>query len=136
MRRFKSVICMTIIASLLILVFCPSAGALSFIRGDADADGTVSVIDATSIQKVRASIEVKVFDANAADVDGDGVVSVIDATYIQKSLAHLEIPYAVGEVVTIEETVFETTEETTAPTEAVEPTYIPGENELPFIPNR
>lgn len=135
MRRFKSVICMTVIASLFLLVLCPLAGALSFIRGDADTDGKVSVLDATAIQKVRASIPVSSYDEIAADVDGDNVVSVLDATYIQKSLAHIEIPYAVGEVVTIEETTPET-EETDAPTQAQEPSYIPGENELPFIPNR
>ena len=65
--------------------------------GDTDGDNVVSILDATAIQKKRASIAVSSFNEKAADVDGDGVVSVLDATYIQKSLAHIPIPYKVGE---------------------------------------
>ncbi|MBQ3416719.1 MAG: Ig-like domain-containing protein [Ruminococcus sp.] len=67
-----------------------------YILGDVDGDGVVSVIDATAIQKVRASIPVNCFNETAADVDNDSVVSVIDATYIQKWLAHIDIPYDIG----------------------------------------
>lgn len=68
--------------------------------GDADGDGAVSVIDATTIQKVRASLAVSFFNETASDVDGDKVVSVIDATYIQKHLAHISVPFKIGEPVT------------------------------------
>ena len=59
--------------------------------GDADMDGEISVIDAASIQKVKARLkkESKI-SMGAADYDGDGVVSVIDATRIQKFLAGIE----------------------------------------------
>lgn len=131
----KRWICLTFALLFLMSALCFAAAARSFIRGDADCDGTVSVIDATAIQKVRASIEVKSFDPLAADVDGDTIVSVIDATYIQKSLAHIENKYAIGEVVTVEETEGPTeavTEEQTEPA-----TEMPTKgNELPFIPNR
>ena len=61
-------------------------------KGDADMDGVLSVIDATTIQKFLASIykEDKINKANA-DVDGDNVVSVIDATMIQKKLANVPV---------------------------------------------
>lgn len=118
----KRMICLILMSSLLLSALCFSVGALSFIRGDADADGTVSVIDATTIQKAKASVQVDAFDEKAADVDGDGVVSVIDATLIQKSLAHIDIPYEVGETVTVE---------TDAPTQTIE--HQPGENELPIL---
>lgn len=61
-------------------------------KGDADMDGVLSVIDATTIQKYLASIysEDKINKANA-DVDGDKVVSVIDATIIQKKLANVPV---------------------------------------------
>ncbi|MBQ3416379.1 MAG: dockerin type I repeat-containing protein [Ruminococcus sp.] len=61
-----------------------------FILGDADRDTTVSVMDATCIQKYKASLigEDRI-DLNAADVDTDGVVTVLDATKIQKQLAGL-----------------------------------------------
>ncbi|MBQ3416364.1 MAG: hypothetical protein IJH32_00815 [Ruminococcus sp.] len=65
--------------------------------GDADGDGKVSVLDATAIQKVKASMTVAGFNEVAANVDGDSSVSVLDATYIQKWLAHIDIPYAIGE---------------------------------------
>ncbi|MBQ3416698.1 MAG: dockerin type I repeat-containing protein [Ruminococcus sp.] len=72
-----------------------------YLLGDADSDGTVSVIDATTIQKKLASLPVSAdYNERAADVDGDGVVSVIDATYIQKYLASLEVPYAINKWVT------------------------------------
>lgn len=69
------------------------------ILGDADGDEKVTVLDATAIQKVRASIAVNSFNEAASDVDGDGVVSVIDATYIQKNLAHITIPYEIGKTI-------------------------------------
>lgn len=77
--------------------FWISASGTSRLLGDADGDNVVSVIDATTIQKVRASIAVSSFIEEAADVDGDNVVSVIDATIIQKFLAHIPVPYKIGE---------------------------------------
>ena len=59
--------------------------------GDADMDGTVSIMDATAIQKHLASLKELSADGYArSDVDGDGVVAIIDATYIQKYLASIE----------------------------------------------
>ena len=66
------------------------------ILGDTDGDGIVSVLDATVIQKVLASIDVPDYNEAAADVDGDKKVTVIDATYIQKWLAHIEAPEGIG----------------------------------------
>lgn len=129
----KRMISLTLVLLFLMSAFCFSTHALSVIRGDADSDGKVTVIDATTIQKKLASITVGSFDRNAADVDGDGSVTILDANYIQKSLAHMEIPYGIGEVVTIEETDAPTQGQTEPATQM--PTYKQGENELPFIPN-
>lgn len=79
-------------------VFKDAAGA-SYKLGDTDGDGVVSVLDATTIQKVRASIAVNSFNEDAADVDGDKVVSVLDATFIQKHLAHIPVPYEIGKTI-------------------------------------
>ncbi|MBQ6153225.1 MAG: leucine-rich repeat protein [Ruminococcus sp.] len=68
--------------------------------GDIDGDGTVSVLDATRIQKYRAmlcNLDGTDYDGAqptasqllVADVDEDGVVSVLDATRIQKYRARL-----------------------------------------------
>lgn len=57
-------------------------------RGDADMDNTVSVLDATQIQKYKVGLaSANSISEQAADADADGVVSVLDATRIQKHLA-------------------------------------------------
>ena len=58
--------------------------------GDVDNDGVVSVLDATRIQKYKASIiKENEIILSAADVDGDGFVTVMDATRIQKFKAQI-----------------------------------------------
>ncbi len=60
------------------------------VRGDADLDGEVSVMDATAIQLYKASMaEFGEDNLAAADVDDDGEVSVLDATKIQMFKANL-----------------------------------------------
>lgn len=63
---------------------------VSTVKGDADLDGVVSVMDATEIQLHLA--ELTVMNENAielADVDDDNAVSVMDATEIQLFLAQM-----------------------------------------------
>ncbi len=62
----------------------------SFMLGDVDMDGSVTVLDATAIQKHIANIK-KLSDDQllAADTDGDKNVTVMDATLIQKFIANL-----------------------------------------------
>lgn len=62
----------------------------SFVRGDADMDKNVSIMDALVIQKYCANlIGISEIDLNAANVTGGDVVSVLDAVKIQKYLAGL-----------------------------------------------
>ncbi len=56
--------------------------------GDADGDGTVSIADATCIQRHLAFFSTGVIELGA-DADGDGTVSIADATRIQRYLGHL-----------------------------------------------
>lgn len=71
--------------------------APTYTLGDVDLDGDVTVMDATTIQRVLAKIveELPCVEA-AADVDGDGDVTVMDATTIQRLLAKIisEFPAA------------------------------------------
>ena len=67
--------------------------------GDADGDCDVTILDATAIQRMLASIPVEYFDDVAADVDGDGDVTILDATYIQRFLAGLPCPAGIGEAI-------------------------------------
>ena len=62
--------------------------APDFIRGDADLDGAVSVLDATEIQMHCAQkITLSDIAMLSAEVDGDDIVSVLDATKIQLFIA-------------------------------------------------
>lgn len=75
----------------------------SYRIGDADGDGSVTILDATVIQRVLAALSVKSFDERAADVGNDGL-DILDATRIQRSLAGFSDPYHIGERVTVSET--------------------------------
>ena len=68
----------------------PVEPPMTGIRGDADGDGKVTVLDATRIQRYIAKMitEGEISMAEA-DADGDGKVTVLDATRIQRVLAKL-----------------------------------------------
>lgn len=73
---------------------------LDKIYGDADADGKVSVKDATHIQKRIADLDLSsVFYDALADCDANGRLSVRDATCIRKYLANIENAGQAGKVV-------------------------------------
>ena len=62
----------------------------SVLIGDADRDGSVTILDATRIQRFIAELEPEEnIDMIAADADRDGSVTVVDATRIQRVLAEL-----------------------------------------------
>jgi hypothetical protein len=67
------------------------------ILGDADNDTKVTILDATNIQRIIASLATAAHNRFAADVDGDGVVTILDATWIQRFLANLSCPENIGE---------------------------------------
>ena len=69
--------------------------------GDADADGEVSILDATAIQRTLASIPVPSFDEETAEADGDGELSILDATAIQRHLAGLHANENIGKPINL-----------------------------------
>lgn len=99
-----------------------SASAASYILGDADNDGEVTIIDATTIQRVLAFITEDPDGGIAlrGDIDRNGELESIDAVYIMRYNIFMDIEYPIGEV--IEEP---TEPETEAPTQA--PTQAPTE---------
>ena len=60
---------------------------VDFIWGDADRDGELSILDATTIQRYLVGLPVESYNERAADVDADGDDSILDATSIQRKLA-------------------------------------------------
>ncbi len=69
----------------------------SYIVGDADGDGRVSIFDATTIQRKLAFFDVVMFNEIAADVNSGGL-DIVDATMIQRWLAGLENALGIGKV--------------------------------------
>ena len=60
------------------------------IKGDADMDKSVTILDATRIQRFIADlIDEDEIDLISADADGDGDVTILDATHIQRFIAEL-----------------------------------------------
>jgi hypothetical protein len=89
-----------IAGDLTITITTTKSETASYILGDVDNDGEVSIIDATYIQRELVGIPVPSdFNEAAADVDGDEEVSILDATYIKRYLAGISVPYAIGETV-------------------------------------
>lgn len=67
-------------------------------RGDANVDGTVTIFDATVIQRELADLYVPAFNDKAADITGDGL-DILDATAIQRYLADFDDPYHIREYI-------------------------------------
>ncbi|MBQ6153074.1 MAG: dockerin type I repeat-containing protein [Ruminococcus sp.] len=135
----KVISILTVTAMLLCMsVFFVSAKTVTYRKGDADGDNTVTILDATTVQKRLATL---IGDPDGmltirGDIDGDGL-NVLDATYIQKYLASLSIPYTdIDTIVSIEVT--DPTQPATSATQATsqEGSYPYDEYELPFIPNK
>ena len=89
-------ICLMIAVSMIL----PVSAASSYLRGDADGDGEVTIMDATVIQRTLAEIPTPYIDKKAADVDGDGL-NITDATSIQRYLAEFDNIYHINETVTV-----------------------------------
>ena len=81
------------------LVISNSKGGESYLLGDADGDGAVTINDVTAIQKFIAEIEVPGFNEKAADIDGNGL-NISDGTNIQRYLAGFDDGNHIGEMIT------------------------------------
>ena len=66
------------------------------VLGDVDTDGSVTILDATAIQRKLASLAVNPYREASADADGDGTVTVLDTNAIQRHLAGLSANDAIG----------------------------------------
>ena len=69
------------------------------VLGDVDGDGSVTIVDATMIQRHLASLSTSAYHEEVADTDGDGKVTILDATAIQRFLAELDCPDGIGEAI-------------------------------------
>lgn len=99
MKTGKNLCTIILIAALLLSsVITAAAEPAPYMIGDADGDNMISVLDATVIQRVVASLDVADYHETAADADGDGTVTVLDATSIQRHLADLPTNKNIGKM--------------------------------------
>lgn len=109
-----------VLIAVMLIILPLSAFAASF--GDVDKDGSLTIVDATYVQKALAQMIVLDDEAlKAAKVDGTDELNIVDATLIQKKLANLIDKFPVEEKPT------ETTESTTqteSTTECTQPTTV------------
>lgn len=71
----------------------------TYILGDVDNDGKVTISDATDIQLLIAEI-IEPYDENTVlrgDITNDKVLSIMDATYIQRYIAEFDDGLHIGE---------------------------------------
>lgn len=94
MKNLRTIFMIAVCLVILSAAIPASAGGR--VRGDADADGEVTILDATAIQRRLAGLPVSSFSERSADIDGNGL-DILDATMIQRFLASLDDPYGIGE---------------------------------------
>lgn len=68
-------------------VTVPQTTAATFVLGDANGDGDLTIDDATYIQKYLADFDGYYCSLEVCDFDGDGIIIIKDVTEIQKKLA-------------------------------------------------
>ena len=91
---------LSFIISILISVAAFSAAAATYIRGDANGNGSVTIDDVTTIQRVLAQLDTdsKGAIARRGNVT-DSTLDISDATSIQRFLAGIDDNYGIGKTV-------------------------------------
>ena len=150
-RIFKCISILTVICLLCVpFVFTagasgePAVSGSTYILGDADGDGAVTIVDATMIQRILAHLDLSTIAVSKGldpdewlsgvklrgDGDRNGVLESIDATLVQRFNVHLIVLVPIGEEVEMP-----TEPATQAPTQAPtqKPTSKPDPYELPLV---
>ena len=97
MKHRKKLIALLLSVMITVMMIVPAVSvsaedteSAALLRGDADLDGSVTILDATRIQRYLAKmITEEEISMEDADADRDGKVTVLDATRIQRVLAKL-----------------------------------------------
>ena len=105
----------------------PTEPAKTYLCGDIDADGYITISDVTNLQRIIAEFTVHRPDdyeddalfLKAADTDGNGIITIKDATIIQRYLAELSLDpdIPIGKTFTIDD-VYPVVPEETSPEES------------------
>ena len=100
MKQLKQFCLTAICCGMLLGITAMSVSAANtYVRGDANGDGKITVADVTVIQRKLLGISTSSFSTEAADVDGNGV-KLSDAIQVQRYLVgYGNNPYHVGAIV-------------------------------------
>ena len=115
-----------LVLSLVLLLSSTVAVCAKCVFGDANGNGKVEVIDATTAQRIVAKLDT--LDEGAFerfDVNGDGQLTVMDCTYIQQYVAHII------ETFPVEEKSTESTEPSEEISYSTDSSIIPQESQNP-----
>ena len=107
----KKCVALLFVLALIVFSAIPSSAENTYLRGDADDDGIVTITDTTVIQRKLNDIPVNTFNRRGADIDNNGV-DITDATIIQRFLTGFSNVYNIGDRVSYDD------------------------NELPFVPSK
>lgn len=151
MKKIIAAIITTALAAQTLFILPVFAAQRSYILGDANGDGAVSIKDATLIQFILAELIEDTDGAAEMRTNFDGKsININRSTSIQKYIAQLPVDYNIGETVYYDEPT--TAQSTTAKTTTAQPTTaqsttakpttsqattvqpLTDEYELPFIP--
>ena len=104
-RIFRIMLSMILCAAMLCGCIAAADAALApLLIGDADLDQSLTIIDATVIQRYLVGLRdnpawyTKELYEAVCDADGDGSVTIIDATAIQRELAELPGSFVGGDI--------------------------------------
>lgn len=92
-RKSKATISFITVVIFIIGIAFPASAAKNIWKymGDADLDGTVTILDATAVQRCLADLRVfSRLQTVVADVNGNNEIDIHDATVIQKELLQLD----------------------------------------------
>ena len=108
MRKTTTAILITAVFLCCVLIFSMSCTCAAVIYGDADTDGNITILDATTVQCAVARIlTLNDTQLKAATVSGNETLSIIDATLIQQHVAKVidTFPVQKEETMNPEETI-------------------------------
>ena len=121
-KHFKSLVCLALAITLMACTLLPAAaadedglaevsgsadavslgGGVDYRMGDADRDGSISILDVTRIQRHLAEYsdaELGFKGEKLSDINENGYIDIVDAAYIQRYLADYSAPDIIGAVV-------------------------------------
>ncbi|MBE6824232.1 MAG: starch-binding protein [Ruminococcaceae bacterium] len=133
MRKTRFTLILTVILLLAMMLFTTLVSNAAVLYGDVDLNGSVSITDATLIQRNLVELEeLSEEQLTAAKVSGGDKLTITDATLIQRKLAYIIDKFPVEEETPVTQ---ETTPSVvpTKPTEPTEPHTTPTQNEADTI---